>query len=127
MQTHTAEDRRKENQLITIPVVPPTDPAQYRATRHYHNRLRERVSEAFQSTLPAKLIREGQVRRLEDAGNIGLSETDGAKIAFTTTGPKNRPWTLIAGLRPMAFTDSEEKHRAVTIYQGTPDQERVQP
>lgn len=125
MKLQNADENSRDCELITVPVVPPRDPTCYRKTKHYINRLRERVSEAYQATLPANLIREGRVHRLKspDAESIIDDEMEhGAKVAFTTTGPKKRPWTLIVGLRPNAFTVTDEKHRAITIFQGTPNQ-----
>ena len=47
MTTPTTADGRTicDRQTVTIPVAPPRDPAEYRATRHFSNRLRERVDE----------------------------------------------------------------------------------
>ncbi len=111
-----------DRQTVAIPVIPPRDPECYRITNHFKNRLRQRVPENYRPTLPETLIRDGRIRRLEiDNVEVG---SYGAVVAFTTTGPKNRPWTLIAGLQPAAFTDDDAEHRVITIYQGTPEGEQ---
>jgi hypothetical protein len=124
MSQTTTSDRRSTDtqQTVTIPIVPPRDPEAYRITSHFRNRLRQRVPDAFQPSLPANLIRDGRILRLETDAE---TQSHGAVVAFTTTGPKQRPWTLIAGLRAEAFNSEDEHHRVVTIFQGTPNRDKV--
>jgi hypothetical protein len=124
MTTPTTADGRTtyNRQTVTIPVTPPRDPREYRATRHFSNRLRERVDERDRDQLPRTLIDRGRITRVAGDGVDADVPDDehGATVAFTTTGPRERPWTLVAALRPVAFIDDEERHRALTIWQGTP-------
>jgi hypothetical protein len=115
--TNDGRDERRD-ETVTIPVAPPREPSAYRATDHFRNRLRERVDEHRRGTLPADLIRDGRVRRVPaSAGDVPDHER-GACVAFSTATATGRPWTLIAALRPAAFVSDDERHRAVTIYQG---------
>jgi hypothetical protein len=124
MTTPTTADGRTicDRQTVTIPVAPPRDPAEYRATRHFSNRLRERVDERDRDQLPRTLIDRGRITRVAGDRDVPDVPDDehGATVAFTTTGPRERPWTLVAALRPVAFIDDSERHRALTIFQGTP-------
>jgi hypothetical protein len=102
----------------------PREPDAYRVTNHFLNRLKQRVDEAFQPSLPATLIQDGTIRRLKpDCGN-NRRECH-TKVAFVSTGPKQRAWTLVAGLRHEAYYNQRECHRAITIYCGTPISERI--
>jgi hypothetical protein len=113
-------------ETVTIPVAPPREPAAYRATDHFRNRLRERVDERDRDALPAELIREGRVRRVPATADDVPEHERGACVAFSTATATGRPWTLIAALRPAAFSSDDERHRAVTIYQGpAPDVDAV--
>jgi hypothetical protein len=103
---------------VTVPITPPRDPSAYRATDHFRNRLRERVDDHRRDTLPAELIREGRVRRAPATADDVPEHERGACVAFTTATATGRPWTLIAALRPLAFTADDQRHRAITIYQG---------
>jgi hypothetical protein len=87
-------------------------------TDHFRNRLRERVDNHRRDTLPAELIREGRVRRAPTTADDVPEHERGACVAFTTATATGRPWTLIAALRPLAFTADDQRHRAITIYQG---------
>ena len=103
---------------VTVPIVPPRDPSAYRATDHFRNRLRERVDDHRRGTLPAELIREGRVRRAPASADDVPEHEQGATVAFSTAAATGRPWTLIAALRPIAFASEDQRHRAITIYQG---------
>ena len=122
----TADDGRTayDTETVTVPVAPPRDPSAFRATDHFRNRLRERVDDVDRDHLPRTLIEDGRVSRVvdHDADDVPVVERayKGTPIAFTMTGPDKRPWTLVAALRPSAFVDPDEKHRAITIFQGTP-------
>lgn len=117
----TADGRTAyDAETVTVPVSPPRDPSAYRATRHFSNRLRERVDDVDRDELPRTLIEDGRVARVAgDDADVPADER-GATVAFTTTGPRARPWTLVAALRPVAFALDGERHRALTIFQGTP-------
>jgi len=119
----TADGRTAyDTETVTVPVAPPRDPAAYRATGHFRNRLRERVDDADRDHLPRTLIEDGRVSRVVDHDDADVPDGErGTTIAFTTTGPRARPWTLVAALRPVAFDVArDERHRALTIFQGTP-------
>jgi len=123
MPTHTTDDGRDErrDETVTVPVAPPRDPSAYRATRHFTNRLRERVDEHRRGTLPADLLRRGRVRRVPATRPDDTDVPDverGTPVAFTTASATGRPWTLVAALRPAAFASDDEQHRAITVYQG---------
>ena len=111
-----------DTETVTVPVAPPRDPSVYRATTHFRNRLRERVDDADREHLPRTLIEDGRVSRVVDHDDADVPDGErGTTIAFTTTGPRARPWTLVAALRPVAFDVArDERHRALTIFQGTP-------
>ena len=116
----TDDGRTEHDDTVTVPVAPPRDPAAYRATRHFSNRLRERVDDVDRDELPRTRIEDGRVARVAgDDADVPADER-GATVAFTTTGPRARPWTLVAALRPVAFALDDERHRALTIFQGTP-------
>jgi hypothetical protein len=117
----TTPDGRTETETITIPVAPPRDPTTYDATAHFRNRLRERVDTHRRDSLPATLIRSGRVRCVPRTQSTDLPDPEpGSAVAFTTATVTGRPWTLVAALRPRAFVDDDEQHRAITIYQGPP-------
>ena len=125
MTRHTdADDGRTDydnDDTVTVPVVPPREPGAYQATRHFSNRLRERVRDADRSNLTRTLIRSGRVSRVRDPDERDVPDADrGTPVGFTTTDVDGRPWTLVAALRPVAFVDDDEQHRALTIFQGTP-------
>lgn len=105
-------------ETVTIPVAPPRSPEAYRATDHFRNRLRERVDDHRRDALPAELIREGRVRRVPATADDVPEHERGACVAFSTATATGRAWTLIAALRAVAFASDDERHRAVTIYQG---------
>lgn len=119
--TNDGRDERRD-ETVTIPVAPPREPSAYRATRHFTNRLRERVDEHRRGTLPAELLRRGRVRRVpatSTAHDTAVPDVDrGTPVAFTTASATGRPWTLVAALRPAAFASDDERHRAITLYQG---------
>lgn len=122
---HATPDQQTEVQseldTVAVPVAPPRDPAAYRVTDHYRNRLRDRVRDRDRSTLPGELIREGDVVRARDPDARRVpANLHGTPVAFTTDGPRGQPWTLVAALRPRAFVDDDALHRALTIFQGTP-------
>jgi hypothetical protein len=56
--------------------------------------------------------------------NATDDDSYGNPVAFTTVGPEQKPWTLVAGLRHEAYVNSDVLHRAVTIYQGTPSKDQ---
>ena len=116
----TDDGRTEHDDTVTVPVAPPRDPAAYRATRHFSNRLRERVDDVDRDHLPRRLIEEGRVSRVVDHDGDVPDGERGTTIAFATVADDGRPWTLVAALRPVAFVGPDEKHRAVTIFQGTP-------
>jgi hypothetical protein len=122
MTTHTADGGRidRESDTVTVPVAPPRDPSAYRATAHFRNRIRERVDDVDRDELPRTLIEDGRVARVAGDGADVPADERGATVAFTTTGPRARPWTLVAALRPVAFERVGERHRALTIFQWTP-------
>jgi|APHM01.1.fsa_nt_gi hypothetical protein len=127
MPTQTAtEGRTTDRKTVTVPVAPPRETAEYRTTTHFIDRLRERVDERDRDHLLRILIEDGQISRTragDDLADDVPADEVGATVAFTTTGPGDRPWTLIAALRPAAFVDEDERHRALTIWQGTPTRE----
>lgn len=107
-------------QLVEVPVRPPRDPSMYRPTDHFLHRLRERVPKHDRDILPERLLREGNVERRPGDPRADPDEKhDGAVVAFTTTVRKE-PWTIVVALRPTAFLNESSKHRALSIYQGTP-------
>lgn len=125
MTRHTdADDARTDydtDDTVTVPVVPPREPGAYQATRHFSNRLRERVRDADRSHLTRTLIRSGRVSRVRDPDERDVPDDErGTPVGFTTVGPRDRPWTLVVALRPVAFVVDDEQHRALTIFQGTP-------
>jgi hypothetical protein len=118
MRTKEApDDDGSTDQLVEIPVRPPRDPAAYRPTDHFLQRHRERVPE-FDKSLPRRVIETGQASRVRGAAVADASDY-GTPIAFTTA-VRGEPWTVVVALRPVAFVDSDTKHRALTLYQGTP-------
>ena len=110
MTTSTAD-------LVTVPVVPPRDPAAYRPTVHFGQRLKDRVPEHDRDALPRRLIEDGAVHRVTDHPHA--TDAQGALVAFIDE-IAGETWTLIVSLRPGAFT-REGKHGAVSIYRGRPD------
>jgi hypothetical protein len=122
-ETHQRHRRTDTQPTAAIPDIP-REPDAYRATNHFVNRLKQRVDEAFQPSLPATLIQDGTIRRLKpDCGN-NRRECH-AKVAFVSTGPKQRAWTLVAGLRHEAYYNPKQCHRAITVYLGTPIEARI--
>jgi hypothetical protein len=111
-----------DNEKLTEYIAPPDQPGEYRITRHFRERLLERVPESYQATLPEKLIRQGTVKKLD--GDATNDDYYGKPVAFTTVGPEQKPWTLVAGLRHEAYVNSDVLHRVITIYQGTPSKDK---
>ena len=113
MTTSTAD-------LVTVPVAVPRDPPTYRATAHFQQRLKERVPEYLHDSLPGRLIEDGRVSR---AGEYrpGTGPGKGTPVAFSAEIDGEK-WTLIAALRPDAFGREGQKHAALTVYQGAPEQ-----
>jgi hypothetical protein len=119
----TTEDAQATQQparddLLEVPVRPPREPAAYRPTDHFIQRLRERVPE-YDSDLPRRLIQDGTAARVRgDSVDDGLQY--GTPVGFTDT-VGGKPWTVVVALRPAAFVDGDDvKHRALTVFQGTP-------
>jgi hypothetical protein len=108
-----------DNEEDTAHISPPTEPGEYRISGHFRDRLRQRVPESYQPTLPERLIREGTVKKLA-TDVVDKNDNYGKPVAFTTVGPEKKPWTLIAGLRHEAFVNSDKLHTAITIFQGAP-------
>lgn len=120
------QKRRIDSQETAAMPHIPREPEAYRVTNHFVNRLKQRVDEAWHPSLPATLIQDGTLTRLKPEAPTGKNcyecET---KVAFSSTDPKQRVWTLVAGLRHEAYIHDDECHRAITIYLGTPISERV--
>jgi hypothetical protein len=119
----TTEDAQATQQpdrddLLEVPVRPPREPAAYRPTDHFIQRLRERVPE-YDSDLPRRLIEDGTATCVRgDSVEDGLQY--GTPVGFTDT-VEGKPWTVVVALRPAAFVDGDDvKHRALTVFQGTP-------
>lgn len=102
--------------LVEVPVAPSRDPAAYRPTVHFGQRLKDRVPEHDRDALPRRLIEEGAVSRVQDHPHA--TDSRGALVAFIDV-VAGETWTLIVSLRPCAFT-REGKHGAVSIYRGRP-------
>jgi hypothetical protein len=98
-------DSCTENERLTEYIAPPDQPGEYRITRHFRERLLERVPEAYQATLPENLIRQGTVKKLD--GDATDNDYYGKPVAFTTVGPEQKPWTLVAGLRHETYVNSD--------------------
>ena len=120
-QTLTDADADTPADLVTVPVQPPRDPGEYRATTHFQQNLRDRVPELDRSELPRRIIEDGTATRQLSLDALDLS-VGGAPVAFTE-GVDGDPWTVVVALRPEAFVDADRLHRALTIYQGTPSHE----
>ena len=119
--SQTVTDADGPDDLVTVPVRPPRDPAAYRATTHFQQNLRERVPELDRSELPRRIIEDGTAtRQVTDRDALDLS-VGGTPVAFTERVDGD-PWTVVVALRPQAFT-SDRLHRALTIYQGRPSHE----
>ena len=103
--------------LVEVPVAPPRDPAAYRPTVHFGQRLKDRVPEHDRDALPRRLIEDGAVHRVPDHPHT--TDAQGALVAFIDE-IAGETWTLIVSLRPGAFT-RDGKHGAVSIYRGRPD------
>mgnify|MGYP006896946126 CR=1 FL=1 len=103
---------------MTVPVAVPRDPAAYRSTVHFQQRLRARVPEYRRDSLPRQLIEDGEARR---AGQFrdGPGEARGTPVAITDE-IAGETWTLVVSLRPTAFGRTG-RHAAVTVYTGRPD------
>jgi hypothetical protein len=122
----TPQQRRRIDAETTSTPHVPRDPEAYRVTNHFVNRLKQRVDDAWHPSLPATLIRDGSITRLKPDVKTGKNRHEcDTTVAFSSTGPKQRVWTLVAGLRHEAYVHDDECHRAITIYLGTPISERV--
>ena len=113
-QTTQQPDGRGD--LLRVPVRPPRDPAAYRPTDHFIQRLRERVPE-YDRDLPRRVIQDGRACRVR-GDSVDDDLKYGTPVGFTDT-VEGKPWTVIVALRPVAFVD-DVKHRALTVFQGTP-------
>jgi hypothetical protein len=57
--SQTLTDPDTPADLVTVPIRPPRDPEQYRATTHFQQMLRDRVPELDRSELPRRIIEDG--------------------------------------------------------------------
>ena len=103
--------------IVTVPVAVPRDPAAYRPTVHFAQRLKDRVPEYDRDALPRRLIEDGRVSRVPDHAHA--TDAQGTLVAFIDE-IAGETWTLIVSLRPGAFT-RDGKHGAVSIYRGRPE------
>jgi len=110
MTTSTAD-------LVTVPVAVPREPAAYRPTVHFGQRLKDRVPEHDRDALPRRLIEDGAVSRVPEHPHA--PDARGTLVAFIDE-IAGETWTLIVSLRPGAFI-RDGKHGAVSIYRGRPE------
>jgi hypothetical protein len=112
MTTSTAD-------LVTVPVAVPREPAAYRPTVHFGQRLKDRVPEHDRDALPRRLIEDG---RVNVAGEYrpGTGPGKGTPVAFSDE-IGGETWTLIAALRPRALT-RDGTHAVLTVYRGPPSE-----
>lgn len=115
-EAQTTQQPDGRGDLLRVPVRPPREPAAYRPTDHFIQRLRERVPE-YDSNLPRRIIEDGRACRVRGDSVDGGADY-GTPVGFTTA-IRGEPWTVIVALRPAAFVD-DGKHRALTVFQGTP-------
>ena len=121
MTTHTADGGRLEEEntdIVEVPVKPPRKAECYRTTKHFKQRLRERVPSFHRGPVPAEIIEEGAVtRRTWRAPQH--ADNPGQPVAFTST-VDGRRYTVIAALRPGGYRSTEVKHTVLTVYEGDP-------
>lgn len=103
------QEPNTKHTTISVPV--PRDPAEYSATTHFGQRLRERVPEHLRDRVIRECIERGRVR-----GVPGGTE-DGMVQAFAFDHEiEGRQWTVIVGIMRDACLGGDAKHEAITIY-----------
>lgn len=112
MSTTTDDD------LVEIPVRPPRDIDRYNPTKHFGQRLRERVPSRHRGPVPSEIIESGRVtRRRRDAPDD--LDAPGHPVAFTGR-VDGEQYTVIVALRPGGFRDPGRPHDVITVWPGDP-------
>ena len=121
MTTHTADGGQLEEEytdIVEVPVKPPRKTECYRPTKHFKQRLRERVPSFHHGPVPAQIIEEGAVTRRAWRAPPQLDDP-GQPVAFTGT-VDGRRYTVIVALRPGGYRAPKLKHSVLTVYEGDP-------
>jgi hypothetical protein len=99
---------------VNVPMPVPRDPAEYRATIHFGQRLRERVPAEHRDTVVETLFQRGDIYGAS-APATTADEADVSQYFAFEASVEDVEYRLIAGIRPAAFREPERKHLAVTI------------
>lgn len=121
--THTDPHARQQDSFVTdsdeiveVPVKPPREPSAYRTTKHFKQRLRERVPGFQHGPVPAKIIENGSITRRPWTAPEDLEEP-GQPIAFTGEVDGDT-YTVIVALMPSGYRSADTKHAVLTVWQG---------
>lgn len=118
-QAGSEENRLDSNgDVVEVPVEVPRDPAKYRPSQHFAQRLKQRVPVYHQGPVPAAIIENGTVTRRRWTAPDELDDP-GQPVAFTGDVDGER-YTVIAALRPGGYRSAETKHTVLTVYEGDP-------
>ena len=100
--------------LVAVPVRPPRDAGLYRATKHFNQRLKERVDRWHRGPVPRDVIVNGFVTRRPFEG-VTDADDPGHPVAFVGDVDGDT-YTVIAALRPAAYRESDTVHDLLTVY-----------
>jgi len=113
-QPATALQTTDDPDLVTVPVRPPRDAGCYRATKHFKQRLNERIPSRHHGPVPRDIVEQGAVTRRPFRG-ITDADDPGHPVAFVGDVDGDT-YTVIAALRPAAYRESDTVHDLLTVY-----------
>lgn len=114
----TTSPASTDDDLVEIPVRPPRDLDRYEPTKHFGQRLRERVPSRHRGPVPSEIIESGRVTRRPWDAPADL-DAPGQPVAFTGRVDGDQ-YTVIVALRPSGFRDPGRPHDVITVWQGDP-------
>ncbi len=113
-QPATALQTTDDPDLVTVPVRPPRDAACYRATKHFKQRLNERIPDRHHGPVPRDIVENGAVTRRPFDG-VTDADDPGQPVAFIGD-VDGHAYTVIAALRPAAYRQPDTVHDLLTVY-----------
>jgi len=114
MSADTPEPNTKH---APVPMPVPRDPAQYRATTHFGQRLRDRVPEPLRDRVVRECITHGYCRGASPPDSIVDSDEERMVQAFAFERElEGVRWTVVVGIMRARYLRDGAKHKALTVY-----------
>lgn len=107
-----AEEPNTKHVSVSVPV--PREPAAYRPSVHFGQRLRERVPERLRDRVVNECIETGECRGVRPPRRDDADDEIKQHFAFEATVADGR-WRLVVGIRSAALLNDDKKHLAVTV------------